>query len=137
MIVGGDMYGNLDIFLFFDLVFPCSMIIVGIMFYNNRNKKINIFSGYRSDMSMKNNNTWKFANEYLGNLLKNLGISLFIITLFISFGFINNDSESISIQGIIIYIVQVFIIIASVISVEYALKKNFDKEGNKISNKIN
>lgn len=107
------------------------------MFYNNRNKKINIFSGYRSDMSMKNNNTWKFANEYLGNLLKNLGISLFIITLFISFGFINNDSESISIQGIIIYIVQVFIIIASVISVEYALKKNFDKEGNKISNKIN
>lgn len=124
-------------FLFFDLVFPCSMIIVGIMFYNNRNKKINIFSGYRSDMSMKNNNTWKFANEYLGNLLKNLGISLFIITLFISFGFINNDSESISIQGIIIYIVQVFIIIASVISVEYALKKNFDKEGNKISNKIN
>lgn len=87
-------------------------------------------------MSMKNANTWKFANEYLGNLLKNLGYSLIIITLFISFGFIDNDPESISIQGIVIYVLQIFIIIASFISVEFALKKNFDEEGNKINNKI-
>lgn len=120
-------------FLFFNLIFPALMILMGIYFYRRRNSKITIYSGYRTVMSMKNNETWKFAHEYSGKLFKNLGISAFVITLFIHLGFINSKKNIIFTEAIIMYIVQMIIIILSLLLIEFQLKKNFDQDGNRIN----
>lgn len=47
---------------------PVTMIIFGILWKSHPPKSINWAYGYRTSMSMKNNETWKFAHvENHGN----------------------------------------------------------------------
>ena len=62
--------------LIMNLFIPFIMIIVGWSFINNPPKKINLVLGYRTTMSMKNIETWKFAHNYCGKILVKSGLIL-------------------------------------------------------------
>lgn len=49
------------------LLIPLIMIVLGFIYGKYPPKKINHISGYRTTMSMKNQDTWDFANRYMGN----------------------------------------------------------------------
>ena len=49
-------------------IIPLTMIIIGVIFYNRAPKNINFIFGYRTDLSMKNEKTWKFAHHLLGKI---------------------------------------------------------------------
>ena len=49
-----------------DLIIPIAMVIGGRMMWKHYPKNINSMSGYRTTRSMKNMDTWKFANDYCG-----------------------------------------------------------------------
>ena len=63
------------------LLFPVVMILFGTMFMKSAPKKINYIFGYRTDMSMKNRDTWEFAHKYFGKLWFRLGLLLIPITV--------------------------------------------------------
>ena len=48
-------------------IIPVLMIIAGRMMWKHCPKKINGIVGYRTKMSMKNMDTWKFAHKHAGN----------------------------------------------------------------------
>ena len=64
------------------LVIPGIMIVFAGDFIRGGNK-IDKFYGYRTKMSMKNNETWRFAHTFCGNLWKRWGKFMLKSTLFV------------------------------------------------------
>ena len=94
-------------------------------------KEINYIFGYRTNMSMKNKDTWDFAHKYIGKLWFYLGLILVPITVIPMLLVIGNNEYTISMVGSIICIVALVVLIVSIIPTERALKKTFDKDGNR------
>ena len=112
---------------------PTIMIVAGLYFRKSAPKKINAIFGYRTTMSMKNKDTWEFAHKYIGNLWSVLGFTLIVPSVVPMFFLIDKSEELISVFSLVICFVGMAAIIASIIPTEKALKKNFDKDGNRIA----
>lgn len=84
-------------------------------------KTINWAYGYRTKMSMKNEETWKFAHSYHANIWFWGGIILLVVTLIITFLF----KESYEKASIWLICIQVAILLLSLIPTEVALRKRF------------
>jgi len=120
-----------DIILIVVLVMSATMIGFGLLFSRHSPKKINFVLGYRSPMSMKNAETWEFGNVRSGKILWRTGCVLLVGSLITLFAIMSSDVSVIRIAGIAIIIVHAVLIFASVILTEIALRKNFDREGNR------
>ena len=114
-----------------DLLFPVIMIVMGRYFMKTSPKKINYIFGYRTNMSMKNKDTWDFAHKYIGKLWFYLGLILVPITVIPMLFVIGGNEDTVGMVGGIICIVAVVILIAPIFSTETALKNTFDKDGNR------
>ena len=111
---------------------PTLMIVAGLYFRKTAPKKINHFFGYRTERSMKNKDTWEFAHKYLGKLWLILGLTLIVPSVVSMFFVIGKSQELISVISLIICVVGLVALIASIIPTEKALKKTFDKDGNRV-----
>lgn len=105
---------------------PVTMIIFGILWKSHPPKSINWAYGYRTSMSMKNNETWKFAHAHNAKIWRWVGTIWLIISIVVMFLFKDNY-EVISIR---ITFIGLAIMILSLIPTEMALRKRFDKNGN-------
>ena len=59
---------------------PILMLLIGYLMFKYPPKKINPIIGYRTFKSMKNEKTWKKANQYCGRLWIKLGTIMLTIT---------------------------------------------------------
>lgn len=120
------------IFMFImNLLIPITMIGFGSCFKKQAPKEINMVFGYRTKMSMKNKDTWKFAHYYCGTLWWMSGwIALLISIVSMVFVF-NKSTDTVGIVGGIVCGIQLVLMISSIFPTEIALKKNFDENGNR------
>ncbi|RLJ62541.1 SdpI/YhfL family protein [Lacinutrix venerupis] len=97
-------------------------IILGIIMYKFPPKKINMFYGYRTDTSMKNQQTWDFAQKYSSKKMVFCGcIKLLLGIAIIAFNISNKNTIIISliiIGGSVLYML---------LKTEKALKNKFKK----------
>ena len=114
-----------------NLLFPAIMITFGSYFMKKAPKEINHIFGYRTNMSMKNKDTWDFAHKYIGRLWFYLGLILVPITVIPMLFVIGGNEDTVGMIGGIICIVAVVILIAPIFPTERALKNTFDKDGNR------
>ena len=114
---------------FVDLIIPFTMIIFGKIFIKNAPKKINYVFGYRTEMSMKNQNTWEFAHKYCGRLWFRIGLIMIPATFICMIPFKGETADYIGKIGGILCLFQVIALAASIIPTEIALRKNFYKSG--------
>lgn len=115
------------------LCIPVVMIIAGYMMDRHTPKKINGVYGYRTARSMKNKETWEFAQHYCGKLWLKIGVVLLVISAFMLLPFVHRSHDVISAAVCIAEAVQVAVLVASIFPTERALKKNFDEKGNRRS----
>ena len=111
------------------LLIPLTMIFFGWLLFRRTPKKINYVFGYRTKRSMRNEETWKFANQYLGKVWYLCGLlsaPLSVIAMAIVF---EKGTETMSTVGFIITMIQTIPLVGAMISTEIALKKNFDENG--------
>lgn len=113
------------------LLIPLTMIGFGLYFQKKAPQEINILFGYRTEMSMKNKETWEFAHYTIGNIWYRTGLVMIIIVIFIMLCLFQKDINMISIAGTIMMMIQLIPLIASIFLTETALKKHFDKDGNR------
>lgn len=111
------------------LIIPLSMVSLGKMFSTKAPKNINMFFGFRTAMSMKNQDTWVFAHKRIGNLWFRLGLGLLPLSVIPFLFVISKDTVTIGKLGTIVVAVQLILMMGTIIPVEVALKKNFDKNG--------
>lgn len=114
-----------------DLLIPFMMIGFGRWFMKNAPKEINAVFGYRTAMSMKNKDTWVFAHHYCGKLWYIGGWILLTISIIIMISVIGKTENTIGIVGGILCSIQMIPLIGTMIPTERALRKTFDKNGNR------
>ena len=71
--------------LIMNLIIPFTMIGFGNYYVKQAPKEINYISGYRTKMSMKNEDTWKFAHNYCGKLWRIIGCMLLMPSAYAMF----------------------------------------------------
>ena len=123
--------GMWGIILLVVCVMSAVMIIFGLIFSVAGPRKINYIMGYRTPMSMKNLDTWRFGNMYQGRLMWITGVILLVGSLATLFAVMNAAETTIRTVGIAIIIVHAIMIFGTIIMTEIALRKNFDKNGNR------
>lgn len=112
-----------------NLLMPLVLIFGGYYMFKYPPKEINSILGYRTKMSKKNKDTWIFAHHYCGRLWIKLGAILLIPTILVQIPFLDASDDMIGIVTLLIEAVQLGVIIASILSVEKALKRTFDDNG--------
>ena len=111
------------------LLFPVVMILFGTIFMKSAPKKINYILGYRTDMSMKNRDTWEFAHKYFGKLWIRYGLLLIPITVIPMLYVIGNSENVVATVGLIVSFVNTVTLIVPIFFTEKALNRTFDKDG--------
>ena len=113
------------------LLFPAIMLLMGRYFMKTAPKEINYIFGYRTNMSMKNKDTWEFAHKYIGKLWFRFGWILVPITIIPMLFVLGKSEDTIGTVGAIVVAIDLIILISAIFPTEMALKKNFDKDGNR------
>ena len=117
-----------------NLLTPLTMIIFGYIYSKKPPQKPKskfAYSGYRTPMSMKNEETWEYANRFFGKLWFRFGIAVGLISIIVLFFFIGKDKDTVGFAGMIICYVQLLAMLLPVIPTELALRRRFDKYGNR------
>ena len=112
------------------LLIPLLMLGLGKRFMHKPPQKINRFFGYRTAMSMKNQDTWDFAHKYCGRIWFKLGWGVLLLSVFPMLLVFKKDKDTVEFTGEIVFCLQIVPLIVSAIFTENALKKIFDKNGN-------
>lgn len=115
--------------LIMDLLLPLTMIGFGKYFFKKAPKEINGVFGYRTSMSMKNKDTWEFAHRYCGKIWYLCGLITLPISIVFMLLLIGKNKDIVGIGGAIMMGVQLVPLIGSILPTELALRKNFDKNG--------
>ena len=95
-------------------------------------KTINNASGYRTKRSMQNQDTWDFAQKYCSKISLYMFFPSLILAIAIMPTAISKPIDRIGWIGLSITMIQMISFIVIMISTEKALKKTFDKSGNKV-----
>ncbi|WP_337496173.1 SdpI family protein [[Ruminococcus] lactaris] len=117
--------------LIMDLLVPVTMIDFGKYFKTKAPKEINAVFGYRTSMSMKNRDTWEFAHKYCGKIWYICGWILLIVTIVAMIPFFGQGADVVGIVGAVLLGIQMIPLVGSILPTELALRKHFDKSGNR------
>lgn len=117
--------------LIMDMLVPVTLIGFGKYFKTKAPKEINAVFGYRTSMSMKNRDTWEFAHKYCGKIWFICGWILLIVTIVAMIPFFGQGADVVGIVGAVLLGVQMIPLVGSILPTELALRKHFDKSGNR------
>ena len=94
--------------LVMNLLTPLVMIIYGRVFEKKPPKiaRSKFAFGYRTVMSMRNEETWEYAHRFFGKLWFRFGIAVGLISIIVLFFFIGKDKDTVGFAGMIICYVQ-------------------------------
>lgn len=113
-----------------DLLIPFAMIGFGRYFIKNGGpKKINAAFGYRTPMSMKNADTWRFAHTHIGKSWRLIGWILLPVSAGAMLLVSGKDMDTVGTFGAALGLLQIVPLAGSVIPTEIALRKHFDENG--------
>lgn len=113
-----------------NFMIPLLMIGFGYFFKKFGAGSINPVFGYRTKMSMKNQQTWDFANLYFAHLWIKVGLVMLPISIVSMLPVIGKRTDTVGWWGGALTMVQCIVLIVSIFPVERALNKKFDIEGN-------
>jgi hypothetical protein len=118
--------------LIMSTVVPFTMIGFGSYFVRSSGpEKINMAFGYRSSMSMKNDDTWKFAHAYCGKVWRIMGWAMLPVSAAAMLFVLGKGTGTVGTFGAVVLGAQCVSLVASIIPTEKALRKHFDKDGNR------
>ena len=112
-----------------NLLIPVVVIVTGRIMWKHYPKNINGLVGYRTTRSMKNMDTWRFANEYCGRLWYKIGLFMLAFSVLVSVLLLRTNDNTYSMISLIFVLLQCIILIVSIIPTELALKKMFYEDG--------
>ena len=115
----------------FNLLIPAIMLGTGKLMQRNTPKDINWIIGYRSAMSMKNEDTWAFAHKVAGAFSWKWGWVTLVVTIIAMLLLIGQSVELVSSAGCILMFLQLIPVLAVIPHTEKALRNTFDKAGNR------
>lgn len=92
-------------------------------------QKYKWFGRIQNKLSMKNMDTWRFANEHCGRLWYKMGLFMLVFSVLVSVLLLRTNDNTYSMISLIFVMLQCIILIVSIIPTELALKKMFYEDG--------
>lgn len=114
-----------------NLLFPVIMLIAGKLFLKGAPKKINYLIGYRSSMSMKNEDTWCFAHEVAGKYWWKWGWPSLALSVMGMLFVLGQTENIVAIVGLCLMCIMTIPVFGVILHTEKTLHKVFDKDGNR------
>jgi len=115
--------------LFMTALLSLTMIGFGMVFLKKPPKTINAVYGYRTRMSSINEDTWSFAHQYSGSVWIRSGALSLLLSLPVIF--LLSNSPHYEDYMLILFYFQMAALLAVIPITERALRRTFDKEGNR------
>ena len=112
-----------------NLLVPGVMIGFGRWSLAGGPKEINWAIGYRTAMSMKNEDTWAFAHREIGRLWTKWGVILAAATAVVMLCLLGKGEELVGTVGCAFLFVQLIPLIGCIVPVEKKLRDTFDRDG--------
>lgn len=113
----------------FNMLIPAIMLVTGKLMERKTPKKINWLIGYRTDMSMKNEDTWTFAQQVAGAFSWKWGWVTLVVSAVSMLLLLGKSIELVSSASCTLMFLQLIPVLAVIPHTERALRKNFDKDG--------
>lgn len=112
------------IFGFFAI--PAVLLLGGYIMANHPTQRSNALCGYRTERSLKSEETWYFAQDYCGHLWLKVG-GILLLPSFLSLALLRSQGEhALSLAMLVLIAVQMAALFLSIAKVESALKATFD-----------
>ncbi len=108
-----------------NLLIPVMFLVCGILMQKHCPKRINNVIGYRTARSMKNDETWHFAHDYIGGLWKKIGIITTAATIIVQVLLLDYPERTLCKLSGLLMAIQAVLIFISIIMTEKALKNEF------------
>ena len=116
--------------LVMDLLIPVTMVFIGKRFQKKPPKEINAMYGYRTAMSMKNKETWKYAHRCCGKLWYVSGLVMIPVTVIVLACVFGKGNNCVGNVGGIVCTLQCVVIIGTIVVTERELKRDSTGMGN-------
>ncbi len=126
--------GNLLFWLFtlaYSLLIPGSMLLLGRSLAKNPPGEINGGYGYRTARSMRNRETWEFAQAFSGRFWYRAGRPVLALSLLWMFFLFGREIGTVGHFGMMLTGLQMIPFLAVIPVTERALKRKFDNFGRK------
>lgn len=112
--------------LILNLLMPVITMGIGILYLKKPSKNINWEYGYRTQLSMKSQETWDFAQRYFGKICWRWGVGVMLFTLIAMLLVMGRGQRIIGIVGTVLGTLEGFVMIYLLLPTEMALQKKFD-----------
>ncbi len=113
--------------LILTLVTPLSMIILGGL-WKHKIPSRNAILSYRSELALKNDDTWVFAHDHICKLWMRIGFISLVLTLILMCVFVDSYTNFV----LWLLMGQMVFFCACVFFVDSIMKAVFDEDGNRI-----
>ncbi|WP_295215424.1 SdpI family protein [Ruminococcus sp.] len=115
---------------------PLLMLLSGWVMKYHTPKNINGFIGYRTERSMRSQETWNFAHQYCGRLWITIGTGMLIVSAVLCVGYAFFSEKAGYIVFLVAILMQTLLLLLTIPPTEYALQKNFDSNGHRKTNEV-
>ena len=122
------------VMLFWNLLIPLMMLVFGLLFCKKPPVEVNSLFGYRTTLSMKNKDTWDFAQRMMGRLWWRAGLALLVLTvgaMLACLFTLARDEDTVGTYSLVFLYIQMAVLLLSIWPVERALRRTFDADGNR------
>ena len=112
-----------------NLLYPMLMLIAARLFIKGAPKNINSLYGYRTTMSMKNQDTWQFAHAVAGKFWFRWSWVSLVIAIVPMLFTLGQSEDTICTVGLVLTVVLLIPLVAVIPHTETALRRTFDEDG--------
>lgn len=112
-----------------NLLLPAVMLIAGKLFMKRPPKNINAVIGYRTAMSMKNEDTWQFAHAVAGRFWWKWGWVALVMAVVPMLPVLGQPEEVKTTVGLSVMFILMLPMLAVIPHTEKALRNTFHKNG--------
>lgn len=116
--------------LFYSLLIPGLMLLLGWIFRVSPPEKINDWYGYRTKRSKSSPEAWDYAHRYAGKIWQRWGLWTLVLSIGVMLLLLGKGDTLASLGGLGLMLIQLVPMLAVIPITERELKKHFDSEGN-------
>ena len=114
-----------------DLLVPVSMLVCGLLLLKRPPKKRNYYYGYRTRMSSLNAETWAFAQKLCGKIWYRAGLIMLPLSVLAHLPALGRGIGAFGTFASALVAVQCAVMVGSIIPVETALRRTFNRDGSR------
>lgn len=112
-----------------NLIIPVVMIFGGYMMKICPPRSISRWVGFRTALSMKNEDTWAFAHACCGRVWWKTGWISLALSVLVQLPFAKASEETLGTLALVLAIAQFIVLFGTVVYVQRELKRTFDECG--------